>query len=164
MGVIDGRVELVRQDVNVALWWFIVNWAHEQGAHCFDFGGSLPMTADGAFMFKRQWGTKLIRFQENYTQWKFFGNNIPVKLRDHLNERGFISEISGEFYQVMLLDPGESVKETDLTHRLKTIAQYGLAGFVMISPGGEKSLISSMASSQYRIEPSSQDVQSAPSQ
>jgi hypothetical protein len=137
MGILDGQFELVRQGASVALWWFMLDWARRQRARHFDFGGSRAQTANGVFNWKRQWGTTVRAFEEQYTQWSFYGQNLPAPLRQHLNAQGFITQVDGRHCRVTLLGPIETLGETEVTSQLEGAARYGLTGLAMISADGQ---------------------------
>jgi len=141
LGVMDGQYELVKQGAIVSLCWSVIQWARGQGAQRFDLGASRPMIHNGVFVFKRQWGAQVFRDQEVYTQWNFFGNNIPAKLRDYLNQQGLITETPKGHALVVLLDPGGIFEEEDLANRLKHLPEFGLIGALLISTKGERQLI-----------------------
>jgi hypothetical protein len=142
MGVMDGRFELVKQGSNVALWWFMLDWARGQGSKWFNFGNSRAHTSDGPFNFKRQWGTRVQTDKHKFIQWGFYCENLPALLRKRLNEQGWISEISGGHYQVYLREPGETAHAAYVDSLLEEAARSGLDGVVLISASGERQIIS----------------------
>jgi hypothetical protein len=136
MGVWDGDFDWVRKGANVALWWFMLDWARQQGARRFDFGASRAQTANGTFRFKRQWGTHVYPDRDVYTRWTFFGLMLPAELREHLNAQGFITEVDSKCYQVLLLGPGEKLDPANLAHQLSESTSYGLDGLAIPSADG----------------------------
>jgi hypothetical protein len=133
MGVIDARFDLVKQGANVALWWYMLDWARQQGAKRFDFGASMAMAANGTFNFKRQWGTRVRRNRFTYAHYRFFGQNLPGPLRYHLNAQGFITEKGDKHYQVLILDPEEKFSEAYLVQKTGEAAASGLDGIAAIN-------------------------------
>lgn len=148
MGVLDGRFDLVKQGCNVALGWFGMQWAHQQGARRYNMGSSFPLTANGPFNFKRQWGTRVYPEKGNNEQWSFLGRNLSERMCAHLNRLGLITEIAGKYYQVLLSGPSEPVDEEKLADQLHHASRSGLAGIAVIYPGGESRLISARAAEQ----------------
>jgi hypothetical protein len=142
MGVLDGDFDLVKRGVNVALYWFVLHWAREQGAQCVDFGGSRAQTSNGGFKFKRQWGTHVSLNKGRHTVWSFYAQVLPEKLRDHLNELGIITNVNGKCYELMMIDPKELSSTADFTRELKHAAACGLAGLVVIPEEGKMQVIS----------------------
>lgn len=140
MGVQDGQFDLVKQGSNFALWWFMLDWARQQGAARFDFGPSRPVASDGVFNFKRQWGT---RVYSDFTreQWSFYGLNLPFELRQHLNQAGFISMMDNKGYRVVLSNPGSPSGGEDFTTLLKEANSCGLAGIYLINDVGKPRMI-----------------------
>jgi hypothetical protein len=142
MGVLDGRNDLVKQGCVVALAWYGMLWAHEQGARQYNMGSSFPLTTIGHFNFKRQWGTRVIHPDKSIRQkWSFFGNKLPIQLHDHLNGLGLISEAAGKYYQVLLSVPADQNGEARLADQLHHVSKSGLAGIVTVCPDGDKRLI-----------------------
>ena len=146
MGVLDGDFDLVKRGINVALWWFMLLWAREQGAQRFDFGSSLAQTSDGVFNFKRQWGTRVYLHKGIHTQWSFYAQALPDKLRKHLNALEIITSLDGKCYRVIMTGPTESSSTADFTPELKHADKCGLAGLMVISENGKRQVISQSSS------------------
>ena len=102
MGVLDGDYNLVKRGVNVAVYWFVLHWAHDQGAQRFDFGTSRAQTSNGVFNFKRQWGTRVYLYKGLHTQWSFYAQTLPDKLRNHLNALEIITIVDGKCYELIM--------------------------------------------------------------
>jgi hypothetical protein len=149
MGVLDGSFELVKQGANVALWWFMLDWARRQGAKRFDFGDSRAQTANGTFHFKRGWGTYVVADPDLYSQLSFFSQSLPDSLRQRLNSHGFISEFGGSHYQVILLSPDEMMDDARQAVALREAATSGLDGILVVDDRGERKLINHLHSTEY---------------
>jgi hypothetical protein len=134
MGVFEGQFDLVRKGASVALWWFMMDWARRNDLRRFDFGASRARTADGTFNFKRQWGTRVVSERDIHTKWVFYGEDLPLRLRHHLNEQGFISKVDGLHYRIVLLGPGEELTDAELAYERKSASGCGLDGVLLISP------------------------------
>jgi hypothetical protein len=146
MGVLDGDFDLVKRGINVALWWFMLHWARDQGSQRYDFGSSRAQTSNGVFNFKRQWGTHVYVNKSMHTLWSFYAQVLPEQLREHLNELGFITLVDGKCYELIMSDPKKSSSTADFTGELKHAAARGLAGLVVISEKGEMQVISQPSS------------------
>jgi hypothetical protein len=142
MGVLDGRFDLVKQGSNVALWWFMLNWARQQGACRFDFGSSPAQTANGTFNFKRQWGTRVVKDKRRHSLWSFFCIDISPNLRERLNSVGWISEVGGRHYRVLILDSDAPTYADAVRAGLDEAANCGLDGVLTISAKGERQITS----------------------
>jgi hypothetical protein len=134
MGVHEDHFDQVEKGASVALWWFMMDWARRNGLSYFDFGASRARTADGTFNFKRQWGTRVVPERDVHTEWVFYSDGLSPRLRHHLNKQGFISQIEGWHYHVVLPGPGEGLTGAELSGELKRAAKYGLNGVLFISP------------------------------
>jgi hypothetical protein len=133
MGVHEDHFEQVPSGSNVALWWYMMDWARQQNLRYFDFGSSRPQTSNGVFQFKRQWGTQVTSQKDTESYWMLHSVNMPRALREHLNQRGFISEHKGSHYQVLLLAPGEQLSRTELEHKQAQASENGLAGVLTVA-------------------------------
>lgn len=142
MGVHEEQFDQVRKEANVALWWFMMDWARRKGLRRFDFGSSRAQTANGTFNFKRQWGTQVVPVRDAYAEWVVYSESLPLRLRHHLNEQGFISQVGDLHYRVVLLGPGEELTGAELAREQKNASRCGLDGVLLISPrlDGKESL------------------------
>ncbi len=140
MGVLNGDLTLVKQGSNVALWWYMLDWARQNGAVRFDFGGSRPFMVDGVFNFKRQWGTRIFKNVRKHTLWSFYGQNLPELLHQHLTQIGLITIVDNKGYRIVLTDL--PVGEENFTTLLKEAVSSGLAGLLLITQTGETQIIS----------------------
>lgn len=146
MGVLDGRFELVKQGSNVALWWFMLDWARRQNTHRFDFGSSPAHIINGTFNFKRQWGTRVVVDKRRYSRWSFFCKDILPQLRERLNSVGWISEVGDRHYRVLILDSNVTSDAAAMRDWLDDAAKCGLDGVLTISTTGEKQIIPTQSS------------------
>ncbi|GAG94761.1 unnamed protein product, partial [marine sediment metagenome] len=142
MGVLDGEFDLVKRGVIVALYWFMLHWAHDQGAKRLDFGSSRAQTSNGVFQFKRQMGTRVVPHKYIYTQWSFYAHLLPNNLRDHLNTMGMITTVDNKCYKVRLINPKDSTTTADFTREMKHATACGLTGLVVFSERGKMQVIS----------------------
>jgi hypothetical protein len=141
-GVLDGEVDLVKRRVNVALFWFELNWARAQGAKRYDFGSSRAQTSNGAFEFKRQMGTCVYPHKFVYTRWNFYAQELPEKLREHLNKLGFITRRDGKFYRIILDGSTKNSRSNDIQEKCGLASRCGLDGLMLLSDQGEMRVIS----------------------
>jgi len=133
-GVLDADPQLLKQGIETMITWYAMNWARDQGAKIYDMG-PLPYSyrADGAFNSKRRWGAQVVRPRRIYGVWTFLAQDLSASLRDHLNRVGFISEIEGKFYGVLLSSDADSMAKNDLGPDLRAVENLGLDGLVEIS-------------------------------
>lgn len=131
MGVLDANFELVKSGVNVALWWFMLLWARDQGAKNFDFGSSRAVISNGVFNFKRQWGTRVILHKGIHSHWSFYAQQLPENLREHLNELGFITSLDGKCYKLILNGYNHAYSPIDISREAAYAAKCGLDGLAI---------------------------------
>lgn len=135
MGVLDADFELVKQGSNVALWWFMLDWARKLGAKRVDFGGSRPLTADGVFNFKRQYGAHARKMIREHSRWFIYSPSLSKELREYLNQLGFVHMVGNEGFRVVLPEPGTPLGKDNYTSALAEAANYGLAGLLVVTEG-----------------------------
>jgi hypothetical protein len=134
MGVLEAAPRLLKSEINTIVVWHAITWGREQGAKQFDLGGSRAWCSNGAFTSKRRWRAKVVRRKRIYRTWTFLTQNPSLSLREYVNELGFISEINGKFYEVLLSFDSASTGERDVNKELSAINSLGLDGLVIISP------------------------------
>jgi hypothetical protein len=99
----------------------------------FDSGASRAQTANGTFNFKRQWCTQVVPVRDVHTEWIFYGEELSLRLRCHLNRQGFISEDEGLHCRVVLLGSEEGLTEAGLAQERKGATRCGLDGILLVS-------------------------------
>ncbi len=138
MGVLDGEFDLVKQGSNVALWWFMLDFARKQEVVRFDFGSSHPLIVDGVFNFKRQYGTRVREIKNVESRWSFYSQDLSVELRQYINQLGLVVMLNNEGFRVLLPDEsGSSLGRDDFSPSLKEAANYGLAGLMVVTRGSK---------------------------
>jgi hypothetical protein len=132
-GVLHADQELFRLGIDTIITWSVINWAHQQGAKVYNIGGARPRCTDGAFSSKRHWSAQVTRRKKIYPQWLFLAKDLSPVLREYLNRLEFITEIENNFYQVLLLNPGESLTQAEIDEKVGVAQQQGLAGIALVS-------------------------------
>jgi hypothetical protein len=139
-GVLAANPRLFKQGIETMITWYAINWACDQGAQIYDMGGAHAWHSNGAFNTKRRWGAHVMRRRRIYGTWTFLARNGSSSLLDHMNEVGFISEIDGKFYEVLLCTDATPVTETDLDEELLAVKTRGLDGLVVVSPNSKPAI------------------------
>ena len=134
MGVDQDYTHLLQQDVVVALYWHVINWARAQQFHFVDFGRTRARLNDGVFEFKRRWGMQFERDVTTYTMWTFIGENLPASLVSKINDLAFVAEVGKEYRCLVLVDDESSLPDKELARRKKITAQAGLDGILILQP------------------------------
>ncbi len=137
-GVLHNDINLLEQGIKVAMDWFTMNWARQQGAKNFNFGGTRSWRSDGVFFYKSRWRASVIRRQKTVCVWNFLAQNLSPALQDHLNHLGFISEIDGNFYAVRVNADGVPPDAENLPN----LTPAGLNGWVVVSPHHRQVILS----------------------
>jgi len=142
MGVLDADFDLVKRGVNVALWWYMLLWARDQGAKNFNFGSSRALISDGVFNFKRQWGTRVILHKGIHSQWSFYAQRFPENLPEYLNELGLITSLDGKCYRLILNGYNNTSRSIDFSHEATNAMKCGLEGLAIFTNKGTVQIIS----------------------
>jgi hypothetical protein len=132
-GILKADPYLFQQGINIFRIWCIISWGHDHGAKIFDMGGSHAWRSNGPFAFKRGWGARAIRRKRIYGVWTFLAQNLSPSLQDYLNRVGFISEIDGKFYGILLSADASPISEVKFNEELSTIKKLGLDGLAVVS-------------------------------
>ncbi|MEW6405985.1 MAG: hypothetical protein AB1649_29720, partial [Chloroflexota bacterium] len=101
----------------------------------FDMGGTRAWRSNGSFASKQRWGAQVVRRKKIYSTWAFLADNLSPSLQDYINQLGFISEIDGKFYRVLLDTEAAPAPETNLQNEFATSVSEGIDGLLVISPG-----------------------------
>lgn len=133
-GVLHADQELFRLGIDTIITWSIINWAHQQGAKVYNIGGARPRCTDGAFSSKRHWSAKVTQRKKIYPHWLFLAQDLSPALHEYLNRLELITEIENNFYQVLLLNPGENFSQTEIEEKVGVAQEQGLAGIALVSP------------------------------
>lgn len=135
LGIQDGDYGLIRDGAQVAMIWFGINLARQSGCRYYDFGRVLASMQNGMLRFKRAWGAQIRSDHRLHGTWTFFSTNLPVDLRQHLNEQQFLTEIDGKHYIVFLSDSQDLQDSSLIGERLNAAQGYGLGGVLIAKCG-----------------------------
>jgi hypothetical protein len=133
-GVLKADPQLFKQRIETVIVWYAIIWGRDQGAKIFDMGGTRPWRANGSFASKQRWGAQVVRRRKIYSTWAFFAQNLSPSLHNHINQLGFISEIDGKFYRILLDTEVARAPETYLQNGFATTASEGMDGLLVILP------------------------------
>lgn len=128
MGVYEENSQLVNKGAIVALYWFMMDWARRHGLRTLDFGSSRARLADGAFDFKRQWGTHLEATLTTHISWGFIAESIEPELCRFLNAQGFLGRLDGEWWTVMFETPEVHLEKEQIERTSRMARKSGAAG------------------------------------
>lgn len=117
-GVLEADPQLFKQRIETTIVWYAIVWARDQGAQIFDMGGTRAWRSNGSFASKQSWGAQVIRRRKIYSTWTFLAQNLSPSLQDHINQLGFIGEIDGKFYRILLDTEATPTPETNLQNEL----------------------------------------------
>lgn len=135
LGVYQGSFEWVTRGAITAVFWYMLEWACQQGARFYDMGSARARLGDGVFNFKRQWGARVSPVVGYHTRWLFLARELPVPLAHHLTQQGFLAE-TPVGYQVVVINQADGPTAQEV-HRLERMAaQAGAAGLLFLPHPG----------------------------
>ena len=81
-GVIEGRFDCIQQGVMAASYYYLIEHSKKIGIKTIDFGTTRPFIKDGVFCYKKKWGGKIEKADNQSAEiysFKIRNNNNPVK-------------------------------------------------------------------------------------
>lgn len=139
-GVVDNDPNLIQQGIGTLVIWYTLLWAHKQGCVFLSLGGTRSWCSNGSFEYKLKWRPTVMRLNEIYSTWTFLAQKLSPALEERLNQIGFISEIQGDFYRVLVKSDSQKMDTESLERELTRARHQGLAGLAIISPCGPVAL------------------------
>lgn len=64
-GLMEGKDDCLKRSVSAASYYFLIQWAKENGINYLDFGKCRSFLNDGVFRYKRKWGTSIRKTDSN---------------------------------------------------------------------------------------------------
>lgn len=144
MGVYEENSHLINRGAIVALYWFMIDWARRHGLRRLDFGGSRARLADGAFDFKRQWGTHLEATLTTHISWLFIGEVIAPDLCRFLNAQGFLGQLDGKWWTIMFETPEVHLAKEEVERTSRMARKAGATGVQILRHNEAPSIASSI--------------------
>lgn len=135
-GVLEADAQLFKQGIETMITWYGINWARGQGARIYDMGATHAWRSSGSFKAKRRWGARVVERRGMYCVWTVLAQNLSPSLQDYLNKLGFITEMDGRFYGVLIYGGTAILEDTDIHNELLAAQKEGLAGLAITSPNG----------------------------
>jgi hypothetical protein len=133
-GVLDNDAGQIQQGLNSLIVWAAMRWARERGARFLSMGHSAARRSNGAFGYKQRWRAIVRRQRRIHCVWTLLAEALPESLRRRLNEIGFISDITGKFYGVLIQPNGTSLNAAEMERDARDARDQGLSGIVLVSP------------------------------
>ena len=128
IGVHRDHFDLVKKGAILALNWFAVQWARDEGLRYVNIGMTRARVFDGVFEAKRHWGVRVRRHTLDHTKWMFLVNTIGPQFGNYLNEAGFIAEEKGSYHCVVMKNEVFGPSDEELERVAKIVKQAGLSG------------------------------------
>ena len=102
MGIEEEKKKVSEYSINTFLIWAVIQWSIQQKASFLNLGGSRAYAKNGSFRSKKRWGSEVVRRSKIFRNITCMGENLPQKLREHINSLGFITEDNGKFFKVFI--------------------------------------------------------------
>jgi hypothetical protein len=142
IGVLDADDRLlIDHHVNVLTYWYNLLWASSQGARNVDFGGSRSWNSNGVLRFKAQWKARVTSFESAHNAWHVYARKLSPALQDRINKIGFITELKGGFYSVLVHPDASPPDDAALRQMLADAARQGLKGLVVLTPNRKPMIV-----------------------
>jgi hypothetical protein len=135
LGVREEHSDLIQKELMLAIYWSTVEWAWERKLKIVDWNRSRAWQTDGVFRFKRYWGTQIVPDLQTHERWYFLANRPSPALQKKLNQVGFITEVDGQHYGILLSHEGELPADLDLERQQRVAHHDGLTDVLLVSPG-----------------------------
>ncbi|MBE0699483.1 MAG: hypothetical protein IH586_21380 [Anaerolineaceae bacterium] len=71
-GILDGNMEWYEKGANSALYYYSLQWFHQNGFKIYDAGNCRPFVTDGLYEYKRRWGLSPVRDLWSPREWLFW--------------------------------------------------------------------------------------------
>jgi hypothetical protein len=94
LGVLDGDVRWMQDGAASALYYFSIQWAHEQGLRQADWGRCRPFLSDGRLKYKKRWGLVPEQDPWAHSEWLFWVPAHSAAARAWLQSHPFVPSFS----------------------------------------------------------------------
>lgn len=133
VGTAGGDPSLLGKGALAAVYFFSLQYAHNQGWTCIDLGGSPPALNDGLLRYKRKWGARLTAQPLTHYDYLMRWERPSEQVVDYLAHRALIFRRHGQLAAVTALEP-ESVATPALAQQIhRSLAIPGLQRIFVIS-------------------------------
>jgi hypothetical protein len=140
-GMLNGDTDLRDKGINIAFYWYSLQWAISQGAKYINFGGTNAWKSDGVFFAKRRWGAKVVDYLLEHSQYVFLANQFSPEWRDHLNQTGFFTRVQDKYLQIHIDDLDQPYTSAEIEKQEKQAKSRGLDGIQIVSRGSKHNFL-----------------------
>ncbi len=133
-GVLDGEESYIKMGAQLALYYFNILYAKEQGIEKVDAMKSRPFLDDGVYRTKREWGATVYPDDESESWVYFFNLGPPEKSARFFERNPVIVHTKAGLKGLVGLENGSELSpglKSDLTHRFYA---PGLEGLILLTP------------------------------
>ncbi len=93
-GVLDGRDDILNEGALSAIYYFVLQWAHENRVPRCDICEVRPFTDDGVFQYKRRWTYKPVEELWNTREWLIWIPNCSPTAQEWMRNHPFLPEFT----------------------------------------------------------------------
>jgi hypothetical protein len=93
-GVRDGDQNLLEEGALSAIYYYALQWCHENGIRRCDIAEVRPFIEDGVYQYKRRWGYQPTRELWNTREWLLWVPNHAPAATNWLNKHPFLPEFA----------------------------------------------------------------------
>lgn len=139
MGVIDGRIDLMREGVLSSLYVHSIQHARSLGCTRIQMGGSEPSPLDGVFRYKSKWATGLAKhdgFVSANCVTLLSWNRLEGPVADFFSRCPVFHHDLGGFSALWAFPSSEPLTAENLQRHYNQLKTHGLHYFYILLPGG----------------------------
>lgn len=136
LGVMDGRIDYVKQGALSALYYYTILWAKEKGYTKLDFGHCRPVLNDGVFLYKKKLGMKIQRSPRKHRMLFLSINNLNPYLEQFFTNNPLIYENQCKLKGLLFVKRNAQSTEQEIEALKKRYFISGLADFTVVLSNG----------------------------
>lgn len=135
IGYLDGEASWIEQGASIAVYWYTIEWAYQQGLARLDFIGANAWESNGVFHAKQQWGPRLGAFPYEHTKLVMGADRLSAVWQDRLNAMGFLTCVNGKYLRAYFENPAQPYGQAEIETLRTRATKRGLGGVQLIGPG-----------------------------
>jgi hypothetical protein len=93
-GVLDGRDDILEEGALSAIYYYVLQWAHENRVQRCDICEVRPFVQDGVYQYKRRWGYQPVEELWNTREWLLWAPNRDPLVQEWIRNHPFLPEFT----------------------------------------------------------------------
>jgi hypothetical protein len=136
MGTANGESAPMKQGALAAAYYYLIQYAGQQGCTRLDLGGSRPSLHDGVLRYKRKWGVVLSEKPDTYYDFLVRWNRLDGVVADFLSHTSLIFRDRGGLSAISGIGHGEPARASDAWTVHHSIWIPGLRYLYLVAASG----------------------------